>query len=1074
MGKFFKKTGFGIALAAIISLGTLILLIGNPDASRPRNNELVLGSEGLAHASGASIAAIGEELVAQGVPPMDYGQSWLALDSANHAHVVYVTLWAYDQGDIYYVNNLSGSWSIPLKISGGEGGMWPQICLDNQGKCHVVYISPDQDQLKYTNNVQGTWSSPIAVPSTSNTINFGFALSSTGNPHIVYQTYESDGYGGYYSKILYTYKEGFGWGDPLLVSGSDNVDVDSTGLSLALDGNDKAHTAYTKTNEGNSSKYATNAGGSWIQEDVPVGPYPDLDLDSSGKVHLVSQDGLYSNNVFGGWSSAQSVRGVDDPDAIKALSMDMEADKCHVAYILDTKNNCGGNVRYNTNVSGSWASPVYASQRRINSTWGASVSLDTGSDSVSRLVTQGWFDYGEIGFTTVLFVENSSGWASHVLTKDQVNGGPSITIDSEDRPVVTYVGLNGDEFEVMSKVKSSGSWSSASVASTNIADNSGAELAPRRGDPQLAYRGWTESKWEVYHTQKGGAGWVPPQVATANSTSGYLPSIDVDGMAHAHVAYRGYTGIYGQPNYRESIYYTTNSGGSWLGGVDVCPSDNTPVFPSLAVDSSNAPHIVYSTSGLLRYTYKSGTGWTSPQTLPKGSAENPMGPRLAIGPGNKKVVVFYDTKWHDNSLYYLENNGSGWSTAQKIALPGMQWNMYGNGVDIALDGDGKCHIFFWGVWFDGYTPIYKGFYVHNRSGSWSSPEEIFSTTTNFESGAIAVDSSGNAHLAYSKDGKIYYLYKGEVELYTWYLAEGCTAGGMTTWICVQNPNPGPAYVTLILHTSHGEKKFPELTNRLIGPKSRSSFLLNNFVTSDKVSTLVTSDKPVVVERAMYGSGMSWATASVGTTSTATSWYLAEGCTAGGMTTWVCVQNPNQDPAHVSLTLHSGGGEVKIDQLQNVTIPGKSRESFPLHAYINSDRVSTLVTSDKPVVVERAMYGRGWSWATASVGTTTPAQNWYFAEGCTAGGMTTWVCVQNPNPYPVEVDLILQTDQGEYIFPELTHYPIDARSRESFPLHLFIATYDVSTLVSSDLPVVVERAMYGRGWSWATASIGYSQ
>ncbi|NPV60202.1 MAG: hypothetical protein HPY75_11160, partial [Actinobacteria bacterium] len=41
-----------------------------------------------------------------------------------------------------------------------------------------------------------------------------------------------------------------------------------------------------------------------------------------------------------------------------------------------------------------------------------------------------------------------------------------------------------------------------------------------------------------------------------------------------------------------------------------------------------------------------------------------------------------------------------------------------------------------------------------------------------------------------------------------------------------------------------------------------------------------------------------------------------------------------------------------------------------------------------------------------------ADTWYLAEGCTQGGMKTWVLVQNPNPDPVKVDLTFMTSQGK--------------------------------------------------------------
>jgi len=100
------------------------------------------------------------------------------------------------------------------------------------------------------------------------------------------------------------------------------------------------------------------------------------------------------------------------------------------------------------------------------------------------------------------------------------------------------------------------------------------------------------------------------------------------------------------------------------------------------------------------------------------------------------------------------------------------------------------------------------------------------------------------------------------------------------------------------------------------------------------------------------------------------------------------------------------------------------------------------------------------------------QTWYLAEGSTDGGMETWVLIQNPNADPVHVDILLQTGEGEVVYPDLVYMEIPARSRRSFNIGEYVTTYNVSTLVnSSDGDIICERAMYGGGRTWAHDSIG---
>ncbi len=297
---------------------------------------------------------------------------------------------------------------------------------------------------------------------------------------------------------------------------------------------------------------------------------------------------------------------------------------------------------------------------------------------------------------------------------------------------------------------------------------------------------------------------------------------------------------------------------------------------------------------------------------------------------------------------------------------------------------------------------------------------------------------------------------------TWYLAEGCTAPGFETWVLVQNPGDTNATIDMRLQSDGGEIAGPQDT---VPPHSRRSYNLGSYLESYNVSTLVSSNAPVVCERAMYGNNRTWAHDSTGVTAPAPTWYLAEGCTAPGFETWVLVQNPGDTNATIDMRLQSDGGEIAGPQ---DTVPPHSRRSYNLGSYLESYNVSTLVSSNAPVVCERAMYGNNRTWAHDSTGVTAPAPTWYLAEGCTAPGFETWVLVQNPGDTNATIDMRLQSDGGEIAGPQDTVPP---HSRRSYNLGSYLESYNVSTLVSSNAPVVCERAMYGNNRTWAHDSTG---
>ena len=301
---------------------------------------------------------------------------------------------------------------------------------------------------------------------------------------------------------------------------------------------------------------------------------------------------------------------------------------------------------------------------------------------------------------------------------------------------------------------------------------------------------------------------------------------------------------------------------------------------------------------------------------------------------------------------------------------------------------------------------------------------------------------------------------------TWYLAEGSTGPGFETWVLVQNPNGSPARVKLTYMTPSGEVEGPSAT---IPGNSRETFDVAATVPGAwEVSTKVKADRQVVAERAVYGADRTWGHDSIGVSSPADTWYLAEGSTGPGFETWVLVQNPGEKIAKAKLTFMTGDGPVKGPEL---TLKPGSRQTVDVAETVPTAwSVSTMVESDEPVIAERAMYGGGRTWAHDSIGAAAGAKKWCLAEGSTGPGFETWILVQNPNDFEADVHVNYQAGNKSYKGPDVT---VPANSRKTFNVAETVpAEWGVSTDVTSDKPVIVERAMYGDGRAWGTDSIGF--
>ncbi|MEW6554841.1 MAG: hypothetical protein AB1384_11210, partial [Actinomycetota bacterium] len=138
----------------------------------------------------------------------------------------------------------------------------------------------------------------------------------------------------------------------------------------------------------------------------------------------------------------------------------------------------------------------------------------------------------------------------------------------------------------------------------------------------------------------------------------------------------------------------------------------------------------------------------------------------------------------------------------------------------------------------------------------------------------------------------------------------------------------------------------------------------------------------------------------GATAPSDTWYFAEGCTRPGFDCWLCVMNPQAQPATLDISfLTPAGAEFQ----RTATVAPLSRYTLNVADVVGTGQdVSMLLTSDLAVVAERPMYFNyhaNLAGGHDAAGATAPSDTWYFAEGCTRPGFDCWLCVMNPQAQP---------------------------------------------------------------------------
>ncbi len=328
---------------------------------------------------------------------------------------------------------------------------------------------------------------------------------------------------------------------------------------------------------------------------------------------------------------------------------------------------------------------------------------------------------------------------------------------------------------------------------------------------------------------------------------------------------------------------------------------------------------------------------------------------------------------------------------------------------------------------------------------------------------------------------------------SWFLAEGATHSGFTLYYLLQNPGATTAAVTVTYLLPSGQ---PLERTYAVAPRSRFNILVNRedaALAATDVSASITSDVPIVVERAMYldarGQHFGAGHASAGVTAPATQWLLAEGATGPFFDLFVLVANPGTQDAEIAAEFLLPDGTTVTHTRR---VAARSRDTIwvdHVHPRLADTPVSTTITAtnDVPVVVERAMWWPGGAWAEAhnAAGATAAAANWALAEGEVGGpeAAQTYVLVANTAAAAAIATVTLYFEDGG-----VASQAFDVAGRSRFTVDVaahFAGEFSggrhrrFATVVrgggASPASFIVERAMYSNGggvpWAAGTSALG---
>jgi glucose/arabinose dehydrogenase len=300
--------------------------------------------------------------------------------------------------------------------------------------------------------------------------------------------------------------------------------------------------------------------------------------------------------------------------------------------------------------------------------------------------------------------------------------------------------------------------------------------------------------------------------------------------------------------------------------------------------------------------------------------------------------------------------------------------------------------------------------------------------------------------------------------FTRQLAEGASSSFFETSISLMNPGTQPAIVVLrFLKDTATTVTWPVT----IAPQRRLTINPGQLasVSNSSFATIVESDHEVVVERTMKWDQSNYgAHTEKAILGPASNWFFAEG-SQGFFLTYVLLTNPSpsQNRARVRF-LRESGGPVE----QEFTLAPLSRRTVDcgsIASLVNASFGIEVTFLDSPGAAERAMYfgvppERLFKAGHESAGATAPATEWFLAEGATGSFFETFVLIANPNAGAADVTVTYVTETGQTVTRTKT-VPANARITVNIEAEgsATLANAAVATRVTSNLPVVVERAQY---------------
>ncbi|MDY6794148.1 MAG: DUF5719 family protein [Actinomycetota bacterium] len=823
-----------------------------------------------------------------------------------------------------------GGFGTPETVWGADQNMQADLVVDAAGAPLVIWVH--QDQLWFPNDLYlstrtgpASWSGPASVPSaTTAVMNCDAVVDGDGLTHVV--AWE---YGGGAHKVRYFTGDAQGsWNDHGVISGDDKGCVYPR-VAVGPDG--LARVCYLSLGWivpflplENQMRYVADGGGWSAPVTISGADIPDgisaIGVDGTGTTHVAYYDDdaveiHYVNNASG-WCAPETISGGDTGDFLVAATCDSSGG-FHVVY-PDEPGGGDWRIRYAArSSSGAWSGPSTISGGEDDVDAPDIVSLSDGSLEVVYVAdVDGSRDY-RLRDTSM---PAGGAWsAPFTLGADSDCGDPSLAVDPEDGVHLFYMlPFSSLPCDLRYMYYDACSWS----------------------DPETVVPGIEPASFL----------WYDP-VCSAAATPEDIPCcLYEDGASLYYVAEEvvpefyfaeGYTG----EGFQEYLCLANAGAEEAVAAITYMFTDGSEQEQRIAVPPTS--RVTVDVNAVAGQGEEVSAKVVSDRPI---ACERPM-------------YFSYQGAWDGGHVTSgVPSPSSDWYFAEGCTTAGFETY-----VCVQNPGDDHANLTFRFHTQEEGEKVISDFVVapHSRAtflvndllgGGYQTSLHLSSTSPVVAERPVYFSYSGTS--GYSWEGG--HCVAGSAELSSsYYFAEGTTRAGFETWLCLQNP--GSEVVTVEASYFLGDGQGAEVKKSYdLGPGRRLTLNLADEVGDGvDVSTRLSSASHFLAERPSYfdyGGNWPGGHCVMGAGQAGISWLFAEGYTgdSNSFDTWLCLGNPGGTNAHVRVSYYSQ--EAGALPPQDLTVLAGTRVTLLLDDQVGGDhQLAIEITSDEPVVAERAMY-----------------------------------------------------------------------------------------------------------------------